>query len=360
MQNKSTYSLNCRGKLIDLSSPLVMGILNITTNSFYDGGKHNTLSEQLKQIEIMLTEGADIIDVGAMSSQPGATISEPEDELKKLVPVIEKALQNFPHIILSVDTIHAKVAERSLQAGAHIINDISAGLFDEAMLSTVAQFKNAPYIMMHMKGTPKTMQQNTQYNNLMVNLVDYLVERIYTARQSGILDVIIDPGIGFSKTVSQNYEILNRLSELKILNCPLLIGLSRKSLIWKTLQSTPEEALNGTSVLHTIALLNGSHILRVHDVKEAKETITLVQKLNFVGCFFNLPGISFIKRQPCVKHFYRLGSFFCYYTANRFFKYAGYQKYLISVYECWGNCFVNCFSTRNKAVFVAIGQKQSF
>jgi len=279
MQNQNTYTLNCRGKLMDLSNPLIMGVLNITSDSFYDGGKHLTLTEQLKQIEKMLAEGADIIDVGAMSSRPGASLSKPEDELKKLLPLIQKAIQQFPEIIISVDTIHAKVAEQVLEAGAHIINDISAGVFDKVMLSIMAQFKNAPYIMMHMKGTPETMQQNTNYDNLMVNIVDYFVERIYLARQDGILDVLVDPGIGFSKTIDQNYELLNRLSELQILDCPLLVGISRKSLIWKTLKCTAKEALNGTSVLNTVALLNGAHILRVHDVKEAKETLTLVQKL---------------------------------------------------------------------------------
>lgn len=279
MQNQSTYTLNCRGKLISLSSPIIMGILNITKDSFYDGGKHNTLNNQLKQIEKMLTDGADIIDIGAMSSRPGATISTADDELKQLIPLIQKTLQQFPDAILSIDTIHAKVAGQCLQAGAHIINDISGGLFDEAMLPTVAKFKNAPFIMMHMKGTPETMQQQTEYQNLMVDLMDYFIERLHLARQAGIIDVIIDPGIGFSKTINQNYQILNRLHEFQILDCPLLVGVSRKSLIWKTLQSTPEEALNGTSVLNTVALLNGAHILRVHDVKEAKETLTLVQKL---------------------------------------------------------------------------------
>jgi len=264
---------------MDLSTPIVMGILNITSNSFYDGGKHNTLNKQLKQVENMLNEGTDIIDVGAMSSRPGAALSKPDDELNQLLPLIQNALQQFPELILSIDTIHAKVAEQCLLAGAHIINDISAGHFDEAMLSTVAQFKNAPYIMMHMEGTPETMQQKTQYENLMVSIVDYFVEQVHLARQTGILDVIIDPGIGFSKTVNQNYEILNRLAELQIFDCSVLVGVSRKSLIWRTLQCTAEEALNGTSVLNTISLLNGAHILRVHDVKEVKETITLVQKL---------------------------------------------------------------------------------
>ncbi len=279
MYNQSAYSINCRGNLIALTTPLVMGILNVTNNSFYDGGKHQTLNNQLTQIKKMLEEGADIIDVGAMSSRPGAILSQPENELKKLLPLIEKALTQFPNIILSIDTLHAKVAEQCLQAGAHMINDISAGVFDESMLPTIAKFKNAPCIMMHMQGTPATMQQQTHYDNLLVNMVDYFVARTHLARKNGIVDVIIDPGIGFSKTINQNYEILNRLQELQVLDCPLLVGLSRKSLIWKTLQGTPEAALNGSTVLHTVALLNGAHILRVHDVKEAKETITLVQKL---------------------------------------------------------------------------------
>lgn len=265
--------------MLSLENPLVMGILNITQDSFYDGGRFQNEETQLKQVELMLKEGADIIDIGAMSSRPGAKISNPAASIKQLCPLIENILNTFPNTILSIDTLHATVAEACIQAGAHIINDISAGVYDKNIISAIAKYKNVPYIIMHMKGTPETMQQRTSYRNLNVEITDYFIERLAVCKDAGIFDVIIDPGIGFSKTTQQNFQLINRLQEFKFLDHPLLVGLSRKSLIWKTLKTSSGESLNGTSVLNTVALLNGANILRVHDVKQAKETITLVQNL---------------------------------------------------------------------------------
>lgn len=266
--------INCKGRLIDLSAPKVMGILNCTPDSFYDGGRYKDEAQLLKQAERMLAEGADFIDVGAYSSKPNAEFVTETEELERLVPVVELVLKHFPDAVISVDTFRAGVAKAAVAAGAAIVNDISAGLLDEAMLPTVGKLK-VPYIMMHMRGTPQTMVKLTQYDDIIKEMLFYFSQRIATARQAGINDIIIDPGFGFAKTMEQNYEVLNKLELFDITGLPLLAGVSRKSMIYKLLGTTPQEALNGTTVLNTIALTKGAKILRVHDVKEAVEAVKL-------------------------------------------------------------------------------------
>ena len=260
-------------------NPQVMGILNITPDSFYDGGKYKSDASFLEQTEKMLNEGATFIDVGAASSKPSAKVVTEDDELLRIIPMVESLLKNFPEIILSIDTFRSKVARKCVNRGAAIINDISAGLLDEAMLATVANLK-VPYIMMHMRGNPQTMQQMTDYGDILKDILFYFSERIAAARSNGINDLIIDPGFGFAKTLEQNYDVLNQLDLFRMLELPLLAGISRKSMVYKTLNSSANDALNGTSVLHSIALQKGANILRVHDVKEAIETIKLIEALN--------------------------------------------------------------------------------
>lgn len=266
--------INCKGRLVDLSAPKIMGILNATPDSFYDGGRYKNEAELLYQAERMLAEGAEFIDVGAYSSKPNAEFVTEEEELQRAVPVVELLLKNFPDALISVDTFRAKVAEETVGAGAAIVNDISAGLLDDTMLETVGKLK-VPYIMMHMRGTPKTMVKLTQYDDIVKEMLFYFSERIAAARQAGINDIIIDPGFGFAKTLQQNYEILSKLELFRIADLPLLAGMSRKSMIYKFLNITPQESLNGTTVLNTLALSKGANILRVHDVKEAAETAKL-------------------------------------------------------------------------------------
>ena len=270
--------INCKGQLIDLSTPKVMGILNITPDSFYDGGKRKTNMEFLMHAEKMLEEGADFIDVGAYSSRPGATDIPEEEELKRILPVIESLVENFPEIILSVDTFRSNIAKKCVEAGAAMINDISAGNLDTKMMATVAELQ-VPYVMMHMRGTPQTMKDLNEYNDLAEDILYYFSEKIAEARDHGINDLIIDPGFGFSKNISQNFELLSKLELLKNLELPILSALSRKSLIYKTFQTTPEEALNGTTVLNTISLMKGANIIRVHDVKEAVECVKLTERM---------------------------------------------------------------------------------
>ena len=271
-------NINCNGNLIDLSTPKVMGILNVTPNSFYDGGKHKEINSIIHQVDKMLSEGADFIDIGAYSSKPSAEFVSEEEEIKRLVHIIKELVETFPTIILSVDTFRANVAEASVENGVAIVNDISAGLLDDKMLETVADIK-VPYIMMHMRGNPQTMQSLTDYNDIVKEMIFYFSERIQKARSFGISDIIIDPGFGFAKTLEQNYEVLHKMELFSMLELPILVGVSRKSMIYKVLEKTPQEALNGTSVLNTIALQKGAKILRVHDVKEAVECIKLVSKL---------------------------------------------------------------------------------
>ncbi len=271
-------TLNCNGNLIDLSVPKVMGILNITPDSFYDGGRYRSEKEILGQVEKMLLEGATFIDIGAYSSRPGATAVPEEEELSRITPIVTKLVKAFPDIILSVDTYRSQVANTCLGEGAAIINDISAGLQDPNMFKIVSRHQ-APYIMMHMKGTPQTMQQHTYYDDLITEMLFYFSERTAKAREQQINDIIIDPGFGFSKTLEQNYGLLQKMDLLQTLDLPVLAGISRKSMIYKLLQKTPQEALNGTTALHMVALQKGAHILRVHDVEAAMECIRLNEQL---------------------------------------------------------------------------------
>ena len=255
-----------------------MGILNVTPNSFYDGGKHKEINSIIHQVDKMLSEGADFIDIGAYSSKPSAEFVSEEEEIKRLVPIVKSLVETFPNIILSVDTFRANVAKAAVENGVAMVNDIAAGLLDDKMLETVAELK-VPYIMMHMRGNPQTMQSLTDYKDIVKEMIFYFSERIQKARSFGISDIVIDPGFGFAKTLEQNYEVLHKMELFSMLELPLLAGISRKSMIYKVLESSPQEALNGTSVLNTIALQKGAKILRVHDVKEAVECIKLVSKL---------------------------------------------------------------------------------
>ncbi len=271
-------TINCRGTLIDLSSPKVMGILNVTPNSFYDGGKFADDKSMLLQVEKMLTEGANFIDIGAYSSKPSAEFVKEEEEIERLVPIIKSVLKHFPETLISVDTFRANVAKAGIENGACIINDIAAGSLDGNMMKTVAELQ-VPYIMMHMKGNPQTMQSLAQYENVTKEVLFYFSEKVAQARSLGINDLIIDPGFGFAKTLEQNFEVMNNLELFQMLDLPILVGISRKSMIYKTLDTSAEFALNGTTVLNTIALQKGSNILRVHDVKEAIECVKLHQSL---------------------------------------------------------------------------------
>ena len=272
-------TINCKGTLIDLSTPKVMGILNITPDSFYDGGRYKNDTSILNQVENMLIEGATFIDVGAYSSRPGANHVSEAEELKRIIPIVELLIKQFPSINLSIDTFRSNIAKECINTGAAIINDNSGGKLDKKMLETVGKM-GVPYVMMHMKGTPQTMQQHTDYNDLIKEIIYYFSERVAEARSHKINDIIIDPGFGFSKTLEQNYSLLNHLELLNMLEQPMLVGVSRKSMIYKLLDTNPKEALNGTTSLNTIALLKGAKILRVHDVKEAMECIKLTNQLN--------------------------------------------------------------------------------
>ncbi|MFE3867156.1 dihydropteroate synthase [Flavobacterium sp. LS2P90] len=272
-------TINCKGQLIDLSSPKVMGILNVTPNSFFDGGKYKNEKEILSQVEKMLAEGATFIDIGAYSSKPNAEFVSEEEEISRIVPAINLILKHFPETILSIDTFRSEVAKTSIENGAAIINDISAGHLDDKMLEVIAKY-NVPYIMMHMRGTPQTMQTLTVYDDIVKEMLFYFSERIVKVRSFGINDLIIDPGFGFAKKLDQNYEVFQKMELFNMLELPLLVGISRKSMIYKTLDTSIEEALNGTTILNTLALTKGAKILRVHDVKEAMECVTLFNKIN--------------------------------------------------------------------------------
>lgn len=267
-------TINCLGQLIDLTSPKVMGVLNITPNSFYDGGQYVTEKSILNQVEKMLVEGATFIDLGAYSSKPNAAFVSEEEELARLLPVVKSVLQHFPEALLSIDTFRSEVAKKALDLGAAMINDIAAGNLDEKMFETIAKYQ-VPYVMMHMKGTPQTMTSFTNYDNIVKDILFYFSEKIATARSFGINDLVIDPGFGFAKTLEQNYEVLQHLALFQTLELPILVGVSRKSMVYKVLGTSAEEALNGTTVLNTIALTKGTNILRVHDVKEAVEATKL-------------------------------------------------------------------------------------
>lgn len=271
-------TINCRGHLLDFSTPKVMGVLNLTPDSFYDGGKFKNEKEALLQVEKNIQNGMDILDIGSYSSRPGADDISEAEELNRQSSVLQSITKEFPEVIISIDTFRSKVAKESLDLGAHIINDISAGKIDPGMLDLIAEYQ-VPYIMMHMRGTPQTMKQLTDYDNLVKDVMFYFSERITEARSKGINDLLVDPGFGFAKTIEQNFELLNHLKVFRHLELPILTGVSRKSMIYKTLNITSQKALNGTTALNMAALMNGSSILRVHDVLEAKQCVTLFQKL---------------------------------------------------------------------------------
>ena len=271
-------TINCNGKLIDLTTPKVMGILNLTPDSFYDVGKYGDIDAAISQVEVMLSDGATFIDVGAYSSRPGATDISVEEEERRLIPVVRQLVTTFPEIVISVDTFRASVAKKAIEAGAAIVNDISAGMLDDDMMAVVGALQ-VPYIMMHMRGTPQTMKQLTTYDNFLKEVMYYFSERVAVAKSHKINDLVIDPGFGFAKTTAQSFELLNNLDLFKAFEMPVLAGVSRKSMIYKTLDVTANNALNGTTVLNTIAVTKGARILRVHDVKEAMEVISLSNAL---------------------------------------------------------------------------------
>lgn len=279
-------TLNCLGRLIDLSSPRIMGILNSTPDSFYAGSRIPGVDEALARAEAMLGEGATFLDIGGYSTRPGAAEVSEEEELRRVAPLVEALVSAFPEALLSIDTFRSRVARTALEAGAALVNDISAGLRDPEMLALVAE-KRVPYIMMHMRGTPADMAQLTAYDDLVGEILFYFSERLAAARALGITDLIADPGFGFAKTRAQNFELLAGLPAFRVLEAPLLVGISRKSMIWKTLGIDPSEALNGTTALHMLALQGGASILRVHDVKEASQCIRLWEEIPGDG-----PGFS--------------------------------------------------------------------
>ena len=272
----SKFRLNFKGNLREFSQPLVMGILNVTPDSFYESSRHNDIESLLEQAKMMINEGADILDIGGYSSRPGASFVNKQDELKRVIPAIKAIHKMFPETILSIDTFRAEVAQEAIEAGASMINDISGGQQDDNIFSVAAEF-SVPYILMHMRGTPENMQDDTQYTDLIIDLNKYFSERIKLAKARGVHDIIIDPGFGFSKTLDQNYSLLHELEDLSLLGKPVLVGLSRKSMIYKKLGIKPEESLNGTTALNSIALTKGASILRVHDVAEARQVINLLK-----------------------------------------------------------------------------------
>lgn len=273
------FTLNCNGRLLAIDKPLVMGIINATPDSFYGGSRFSGTDKILVQAEKMISEGADILDLGGQSTRPGSEQVAENAELDRIIESIELIHQKFPQIPISVDTYYSMVAKKCVEAGAGIVNDISSGTMDKEMLRTVAALK-VPYVLMHMKGTPQTMQQLATYENVTREILDFFILKKTECKNAGITDVIIDPGFGFAKTVSHNFQLLKDLILFKMLDAPLLAGLSRKASVYKTLGTSPEEALNGTTVLNTIALMNGVNILRVHDVREAKEAVKLWQAVN--------------------------------------------------------------------------------
>ncbi|AKD02632.1 dihydropteroate synthase [Pontibacter korlensis] len=274
---KKKSTLNCRGKLLSLEVPLVMGILNLTPDSFYPGSRLSSADEAVRKAEKMLADGADILDIGGYSTRPGATDISLQEEQDRIIPAIEAILQHFPEAVISVDTFRADVAEASVAAGAAIINDIGGGLLDEAMFETVARLQ-VPYILMHMRGTPQTMTSLAKYNNLVVDVLDELQVQLAKLQQLGAKDVILDPGFGFAKTVEHNFELLRHLDDFRIFGLPVLAGLSRKSMVYKSLDIDQADALTGTIAVNTVALMKGADILRVHDVKEAKQTVILLER----------------------------------------------------------------------------------
>lgn len=273
------FTLNCKGRLLIIDKPMVMGIINATPDSFYEGSRFNEVKGIVAQAEKMLDDGADIIDIGGQSTRPGSELISAEQELERVIPSIKAIVEKFPNSFISIDTFYAKVAKAAVNAGASIVNDISAGSMDDKMIGTIAALK-IPYILTHMKGTPQTMQQNAVYENVTRDVLDFFIAKTNELKKAGIIDIIIDPGFGFAKTIDHNFELLKNLSVFSMLDRPILIGVSRKSTIYKTLGINANDALNGTTVLNTVGLMNGASILRVHDVKEAKEAVTLFSAMN--------------------------------------------------------------------------------
>ena len=270
-------NINIRGKLFDLSKPKVMGILNLTPDSFYDGGVHNEINNIENHVNKMVEDGMDILDIGGYSSKPGTKNISVDEEITRVIPILKHIRKIFPDLVISIDTFRSKIASMSLDEGADMINDISGGTLDKNMMSVVAK-NNCPYILMHMQGNPQNMQNDPSYENVTLEIIQYLAQRIKIAHDNNIVDLIVDPGFGFGKTLEHNFEILNNLEKFNVLDTPILAGFSRKSMIYKTLKTSSEKALNGTSSLNTIALTKGAKILRVQDVKEAKECIILHEK----------------------------------------------------------------------------------
>ncbi len=268
-------TLNFRGKIKNLSVPLVMGVMNLTPDSFYDGGRYRNPMDAIRRAEQVLSEGADIIDMGAASTRPGAGMIDPAEEQQRLLPALKAVRKQFPEAIISIDTYHASTARTALDLGAHMINDVSSGRFDASMFATIAAYR-VPYVIMHMPGTPENMQLNPRYKNLIRDIANYFSERVMLLNQMGISDLIIDPGFGFGKTIEDNYRLMAGLDYFSIFGLPVMVGISRKSMINKLLKTDPADALNGSTVLNTIALEKGAQILRVHDVKEAVETIKII------------------------------------------------------------------------------------
>lgn len=273
------FSLNCNGRLVNLDQPKIMGILNVTPDSFFDGGQFENIELLVQQATKLIDEGADFLDIGGASSKPGAIPVPEKEELQRVLPAIQAVLDKHPDAIVSIDTTRSRVATEAVKAGAMLVNDISAGNSDSKMLEVVGDL-GVPYIAMHMQGTPQNMQNNPQYKNVWIEIQRSLAQTIEKAYSKGIHDVIVDPGFGFGKTVYHNFELLKHLEEFRHLNTPILVGLSRKSMIQKVLGVSAQEALHGSSVLHTLALSKGAHILRVHDVKEAKEVVQLVNQVH--------------------------------------------------------------------------------
>ncbi len=271
-------TINCNGKLIDLSSPKVMGILNITPDSFFDGGNYSSNKEILLQTKKMLNDGATFIDIGAYSSRPNAKHISEDEELNRLLPIIELLIKSFPEILISVDTFRSNIAKKSIEIGACMINDISGGTLDKNMFKTIGELQ-IPYILMHIKGTPQNMQEEPIYDNIVQDIMSYFAKKVMELRQEKVNDIILDVGFGFGKTLEHNYELLKKLSHFKTFELPILTGISRKSMLYNLLNTSAEEALNATSVANTIALQNGTTILRVHDIKEAMETIKIVEQV---------------------------------------------------------------------------------
>ena len=272
-------NIKIRGNFFDLSTPKVMGILNLTPDSFYDGGKFKKITKIQNHVSKMIEDGMDILDIGGYSSKPGAKIISSKIEISRILPTLIFLRKTFPKLIISIDTFRSDVAKTCLDEGADIINDISSSELDEKMIKIISDF-NCPYIMMHMRGNPQNMQKSPEYKDVVIELINYLAKKVKFARDNGIVDLVIDPGFGFGKTIKHNYQLLNNLDKFKILDSPMLVGFSRKSMIYKTLKTSAENSLNGTTCLNSIALMKGANILRVHDVKQAKECIILYEKTN--------------------------------------------------------------------------------